>query len=259
VSRLRRLCDDEKTTVEMNLIVDIGNSRVKIAVMEDDDVLGLRAFSSLAEADLFGLLDEYPAVGRCIVSSTGIGAGSIAESLRGRGLKVLEMSPSTPVPIGNAYGTPETLGCDRLAAAVGAVALTGGGNCVIVDFGTAITIDLVTGGVFRGGSISPGVRMRFRALHDYTSRLPECSPTYSDAAFGRSTREAVEQGVMQGIRYEIEGHISRLTEKNGNLSVIFTGGDAKFFVKRIKNTIFANRELVICGLNRILEYNAKIE
>ena len=123
------------------------------------------------------------------------------------------MSPSTPVPIGNAYLTPETLGADRLAAAVGAVELTGGGDCVIVDFGTAITIDLVTDGVFRGGCISPGLRMRFRALRDYTSRLPECSPTDIDTEIGRSTREAIEQGVMQGVRYEIEGHISRLTEK----------------------------------------------
>lgn len=243
----------------MNLIVDIGNSRVKAAVADGDDVLVARAFPSLAEADLAGLLDEYPAVGRCIVSSTGVDADAVIGCLRERGLHVLEMSPSTPVPIGNAYLTPETLGADRLAAAVGAVALTGGGDCVIVDFGTAITIDLVTDGVFRGGCISPGLRMRFRALRDYTSRLPECSPTDIDTEIGRSTREAIEQGVMQGVRYEIEGHISRLTEKNRGLSVIFTGGDAKYFVKRIKNTIFANRELVICGLNRILEYNAKIE
>ena len=193
------------------------------------------------------------------MASTGVGAEGVAEMLRARGLRVLVMSPSTPVPIGNAYLTPDTLGVDRLAAAVGAVALTGSGNCLIVDFGTAITVDLVTDGVFCGGNISPGVGMRFRALHDYTSRLPECSPAEVASALGSSTREAIEQGVMQGVMYEIEGHIARLTEKIKDLSVIFTGGDAKYFVKRIKNTIFANRELVICGLNRILEYNAKIE
>ena len=243
----------------MNLIVDIGNSLVKVAVTAGDDVVAMRAFASPAESDICAMLDEYPAVGRGIVASTGVDAGATAERLRARGLRVLEMSPSTPVPIGNAYLTPETLGADRLAAAVGAVALTGSRNCLIVDFGTAITVDLVTDGVFRGGNISPGVRMRFRALHDYTSRLPECSATEVVSTLGRSTREAIEQGVMQGVTYEIEGHISRLTEKKGDLSVIFTGGDAKYFVKRIKNTIFTNRELVICGLNRILEYNAKIE
>ena len=105
----------------MNLIVDIGNSRVKAAVADGDDVLVARAFPSLAEADLAGLLDEYPAVGRCIVSSTGVDADAAIGPLRERGLHVLEMSPSTPVPIGNAYLTPETLGADRLAAAVGAV------------------------------------------------------------------------------------------------------------------------------------------
>lgn len=243
----------------MNLIVDIGNSRVKAAVTDGDGVVAMRAFASPAESDICAMLDAYPAVGRCIVASTGVGAEGVAEMLRARGLRVLVMSPSTPVPIGNAYLTPDTLGVDRLAAAVGAVALTGSGNCLIVDFGTAITVDLVTDGVFRGGNISPGVGMRFRALHDYTSRLPECSPAEVASALGSSTREAIEQGVMQGVMYEIEGHIARLTEKIKDLSVIFTGGDAKYFVKRIKNTIFANRELVICGLNRILEYNAKIE
>ncbi len=243
----------------MNLIVDIGNSRVKAAVTEGDEVVAMRSFLSPAEADICAMLDAYPAVGRCIVASTGVSAEGLADVLRARGLRVLAMSPSTPVPICNAYGTPETLGADRLAAAVGAVALTGSGNCLIVDFGTAITVDLVTDGVFRGGNISPGVGMRFRALHDYTSRLPECSAAAIGESLGRSTREAIEQGVMQGVMYEIEGHIARLTEKIKDLSVIFTGGDAKYFVKRIKNTIFANRELVICGLNRILEYNAKIE
>ena len=233
----------------MNLIVDIGNSRVKAAVTDGDGVVAMRAFASPAESDICAMLDAYPAVGRCIVASTGVGAEGVADVLRARGLRVLVMSPSTPVPIGNAYRTPETLGPDRLAAAVGATALTGSGNCLIVDFGTAITVDLVT----------DGVGMRFRALHAYTSRLPECSPAEVASALGSSTREAIEQGVMQGVMYEIEGHIARLTEKIKDLSVIFTGGDAKYFVKRIKNTIFANRELVICGLNRILEYNAKIE
>ena len=127
----------------------------------------------------------------------------------------MEMSPSTPVPIGNAYLTPRPSEPTDWPPPWGPSTLTGGGDCVIVDFGTAITIDLVTDGVFRGACISPGLRMRFRALRDYTSRLPECSPTDIDTEIGRSTREAIEQGVMQGVRYEIEGHISRLTEKIG--------------------------------------------
>ena len=132
-------------------------------------------------------------------------------------------------------------------------------NCLIVDFGTAITIDLVENGVFRGGNISPGVRTRFRALHDYTQRLPECNPTEEVLPLGRTTAQAIEQGVMQGIVNEIEGYISAFSKKNAKITLIFTGGDAKFFVKRIKNAIFAKWDPVVCGLNRILEYNAGIE
>jgi type III pantothenate kinase len=128
-----------------------------------------------------------------------------------------------------------------------------------VDFGSAITIDLVEGGVFRGGNISPGMRMRFQALHNYTKRLPECQPTEEILELGTSTVSAIEQGVMQGIVNEIEGYISYFYARNVKLSLIFTGGDAKFFVKRIKNAIFAKCDLVICGLNRILEYNARRE
>ena len=118
-------------------------------------------------------------------------------------------------------------------------------------------IDLVENGVFRGGNISPGVRTRFRALHDYTSRLPQCEATDEILSLGRTTQQAIEQGVMEGITHEIEGYIRAFSLKNDKLTLIFTGGDANFFVKRIKNAIFAKCDLVLCGLNRILEYNAK--
>ena len=191
--------------------------------------------------------------------STASSTADVAMLLRHSGFEVLEMTSATPTPIGNAYKSPETLGVDRLAAAVAAVEVMGCSDCLVVDFGTAITIDLVEGGVYRGGNISPGVRTRFRALHDYTGRLPECSATDEIVEYGTSTSQAIEQGVMQGITYEIEGYISHFSAQNVKISLIFTGGDAKYFVKRIKNAIFAKCELVICGLNRILEYNASIE
>ena len=164
------------------------------------------------------------------------------------------------MPIGNAYLTPETLGRDRLAAAVGATVLYPGENVLIVDFGTAVTIDLVTAdATFRGGCISPGMKTRFRALHDYTAKLPLCAATESEELAGLNTRQAIELGVMNGITFEIEGYAARMRSRIEDLCVIFTGGDANFFVKRIKNTIFANCNLVFCGLNRILEYNASEE
>ena len=157
----------------MNLIVDIGNSFIKVAVVEREEVLELRRYQSLEEFAASNIVAEFPLLHQAIVASTAMPTNEVAELLENWGLWVLEMTPATPVPIGNGYLTPETLGVDRLAAAVGAVSQVGE-SCLIVDFGSAITIDVVENGVFRGGNISPGVAMRFRALlrHWKTSNLP---------------------------------------------------------------------------------------
>ena len=243
----------------MNLVVDIGNTLIKVAVVERDEVVYMQQAESIEEVDLVTLCERFPSLRRAIVASTAFPTADVAVLLREKGFDVLEMTSLTPVPIGNTYQSPETLGVDRLAAAVAAVEVMGCRDCLVVDFGTAITIDLVEDGIYRGGNISPGVRTRFRALHDYTGRLPECVPTDEVLEYGSTTSQAIEQGVMQGITYEIDGYISHFSAQNVKISLIFTGGDAKYFVKRIKNAIFANCELVICGLNRILEYNASIE
>ena len=243
----------------MNLIVDIGNSMIKMAVVDRGQVLCMERYASVQEVDSSELFDRYQGLKRAIVASTGMPTAEVAAVLSRRGLDVLEMNAQTPVPIGNDYLTPKSLGVDRLAAAVGAMEISEGRDCLIVDFGTAITIDLVQGGVFKGGNISPGLELRFKALHDYTARLPKCQATDEKLTVGRSTQQAIEQGIMQGVTNEIEGYISKFYADNVNLLIIFTGGDAKYFVKRIKNTIFAKYDLVVCGLNRILEYNAKTE
>lgn len=243
----------------MNLVVDIGNSLMKVAVVDGDDVVEIHRLRVDEKLDVERIKTAYPALQQAIVASSGVATSQVASLLRHAGLKVLEMSGKTPVPIGNDYLSPQTLGVDRLAAAVGVVKCMGYEDCLIVDFGTAITIDMVEDGVFRGGNISPGMRSRFRALHDYTQRLPECDPTDEVLMLGRTTRQAIEQGVMQGIVNEIEGYISSFRRKNAKITLIFTGGDAKFFDNRIKNAIFAKCDPVVCGLNTILEYNASIE
>ena len=230
----------------MNLVVDIGNTLVKLAVFDRGEIVFQRCVERLHPSMLEELFAAWP-VCRAVVTSP-------------RVEYLLEFSSQTPVPIGNAYLTPETLGRDRLAAAVGATVLYPGRNVLIVDFGTAVTIDLVTAdATFRGGCISPGMKTRFRALHDYTAKLPLCAATESEELAGLTTRQAIELGVMNGIAFEIEGYAARMRSQIDDLCVIFTGGDANFFVKRIKNTIFANCNLVFCGLNRILEYNASEE
>lgn len=265
----------------MNLLVDIGNTLVKCAVTDRGAVIAEERAERLT-ADLLDRVLTGRSVGRAIVCSTRGAVPEALEAVRARVGVCLEFTQRTPVPIGNAYRSPETLGLDRLAAAVGAAALCPGRNVLIVDAGTALTVDLVTAdGIFCGGCISPGLRMRLQALHEHTAALPLCEP--SEAGFGTAdapgsveiaasaasavdeavgllggtTEEALVRGAMQSVAFEIEGYANRFREKFADLCIIFTGGDAHFFVKRIKNTIFANRNPVLCGLDRILEYNVR--
>lgn len=237
----------------MNLVVDIGNTRCKAAVMEHGSVRASCCAEHPDAEALLRLAAPWP-VERAIVSSTRGGQPELLRALRRRIACVVEFTPETPVPLKNDYLTPATLGRDRLAAAVGAAALYPGRNVLVVDFGTAVTFDLVSAdATFRGGCISPGLSLRFKALHDYTARLPLAEPCEGECLAGRTTDEAVRHGVMNSLSFETEGYIARVRAQWGDVCVIFTGGDAKFFAKRIKNTIFADCNLVFVGLDRILE------
>ena len=241
----------------MNLVVDIGNTLVKLAVFDRGEIVFQRCVERLHPSMLEELFAAWP-VRRAVVASTRGEVDEVADLLRPRVEYLLEFSSQTPVPIGNAYLTPETLGRDRLAAAVGATVLYPGRNVLIVDFGTAITFDFVSAeGEFLGGNISPGAATRFRALHHFTRKLPLCELIDREVFMGRDTVSAIEGGVVNGIVYEVEGYIRDLERKYDGLRIIFTGGDSNFFAKRVKKPIFATYDLVAYGLNRILEYNAK--
>jgi type III pantothenate kinase len=240
----------------VNLIVDIGNTLVKCAVMAEGECVAERCGETFSVTIVDELCRAYP-ISKSIVSSTRGEVAGVVAALRRRIGRCLEFTPRTPVPLVNDYLTPDTLGRDRLAAAVGAAAILPGRNVLIVDFGTAVTVDFVSAdGHFCGGCISPGLRSRFRALHEHTAALPLCeAPGAEPELFGRTTVRAIQSGVVQSIVFEIEGYIARMRQKIDDPCVIFTGGDAKYFAKRIKNTIFANRNPVFCGLDRILEFN----
>ncbi len=241
----------------MNLIVDIGNTLIKVGVVDNGKLQESLTMEVFDTGVIKTLTSKYY-ITRSIVCSTRGQQSQIEESLRQIVGHCLLFDTSVEVPIGVQYSTPETLGRDRIAAAVGAQQVYGRTDMLIIDFGSAITIDLVSkDGGFEGGVISAGVGMRLRALHEYTASLPLCEATHEVKEIARSTQEALEQGVMQGVQFEIEGHISRFSKKYSDLLVIFLGGDAIFFEKRIKSAIFANRELLFVGLSRILDYNAK--
>ena len=243
----------------MNLAIDIGNTLAKLAVIDDGQMVDFQKTEKIDSAFIERLLEENPEIDAAIIVSTGESGSEWQQMLEKRMKRFVRFNAETPIPIENGYETPQTLGLDRLAAAVAANALYPNSNVVIVDFGTAITVDFVSAeGKFLGGNISPGAATRFKALHHFTKRLPLCElDEDSVCLLGNSTLTAIESGVVNGIVYEIEGYIRDLQQRYNNLRIIFTGGESDFFAKRLKNTIFATYDLVAYGLNRILEYNAK--
>ena len=243
----------------MNLAIDIGNTLAKLAVIDDGQMVDFQKTEKIDSTFIERLLEENPEIDAAIIVSTGESGSEWQLMLEKRMKRFVRFNAETPIPIENGYETPQTLGLDRLAAAVAANALYPNSNVVIVDFGTAITVDFVSAeGKFLGGNISPGAATRFKALHHFTKRLPLCElDEDSVRLLGNSTLTAIESGVVNGIVYEIEGYIRDLQQRYNNLRIIFTGGESDFFAKRLKNTIFATYDLVAYGLNRILEYNAK--
>lgn len=242
----------------MNLAVDIGNTLIKMAVVDKGQVVDTFKTERGEKGYIDSVFEAYPGINSAIMVCSGGESPEIERVLIEKLGGFMLFTNQIPVPIENLYATPKTLGCDRLAAAVGANALYPDSNVLIVDFGTAITIDFVNSqNQYLGGNISPGAGLRFRALHEYTNALPLLSFSDEVALIGDTTQSAIINGVINGVVFEVEGYISEFEKKYDDLRVIFTGGDGNFFAKRLKNPIFATYDLVVYGLNRILEYNAK--
>jgi type III pantothenate kinase len=238
-----------------NLIIDIGNTAVKLAVMDNDAVVDKLVDSSASFGAGRAFLEQYGKLPRAIVSSVRRGNNGVAALVRRLLPSAVTLTHETPLPIRNLYASPKTLGNDRLAAAVGASFLFPRCNVLVVDAGTAITYELVSErGEYLGGNISPGIALRFKSLNALTARLPLCEIAEEFPSPGSSTREAITAGVLNGVIYEVEVNIEQFTLKYHNLKVVFTGGDADFLAKRVKKAIFVDYDLVLTGLNRILEH-----
>lgn len=237
------------------LIIDIGNSSVKTALVLGGDILEVHRSQEHDYLLLEQLLSQH-SISMAIISSVRHYNPNIYNYLKGKGLEVVEFTTSMELPITSGYSTPKTLGRDRLAAAIGAVAMFGrGSNIMIVDIGSAITVDMVCSGRYLGGNISPGADLRYRSLNEYTDKLPllELGSKEGYDLFAKDTESAIFSGVEQGIIFELEGYICRANEKFGAINVIFTGGAGKYFAKKIKKTIFVNSNLIIVGLNKVLD------
>ncbi len=239
----------------MKLVIDFGNTLQKFARFNGKEIADVKVFRDITPAELKNYIaDEGPFEG-CILSSVTDYREEI-KSIQEKQEKFIELSHLVKLPIRLQYQTPETLGRDRIAAAVGGWAFHPGNDVLVIDAGTCITYDLTTkDGDYLGGAISPGIQMRFRSMRTFTGKLPLVEMDEFDGLIGRSTRESILSGVINGVIEEINGVIRQYRELYPELIVIITGGDHQFLHNKLKNSIFAAPELVLQGLNEILDHN----
>ncbi len=239
------------------LLIDIGNTVSKIALYQQGDYRLVWRSQKLSINDINVLENEY-SIERVALSSVGGVDLEVLEYLRSKyQARFLDFNWQTPIPIQNNYRSPQTLGADRLLAAVAASAKFAHCNILVIDCGSAITIDLLTlDNGFEGGSISAGVPLRLKALNQLTHNLPLVELSQLSNHIGRTTQEAIEIGVLKGILYEIEGYIRHYVECFPDLKIVFTGGDAQLFTEHLTTEHYYSELLVFEGLKIIMDYNA---
>lgn len=241
----------------VNFCIDKGNTRIKIAVFVDNELVFDAIQNEINYPAFKALIDKFKP-SACILSNVGSDDLVMKCFLQSEFAFFLEFDSTTPVPIKNAYKSPQSLGKDRLAAAVGAAFIKPNSNILVVDAGTAITYDFVdAAGVYHGGNIAPGLNMRLKALNEFTINLPLVELVDSDELLGFDTNSAILLGVLKGIEFEINGYFKALNFKYPELSIFLTGGNSNYFVSKLKSPIFAQKNLVLTGLNRILQFNVK--
>jgi type III pantothenate kinase len=245
--------------LKMNLIIDIGNTRTKLALFEKNNLIE-KANVDVLTLDALSVMMKGQNIEGVIMSVSGQDTEGVDAWLRER-FFFIKLNHETQLPIDNQYDTPQTLGKDRLASAVAAHFLFPQKTCLIIDGGTALTFNLLNqNGAFVGGNITAGLKMRFKALHHFTAKLPlleqNTEGVFDFDLIGTNTNDAILKGVQFGILSEIEGFVQRFTKKQGNVQIILTGGDGLFFKHnlQLQNTIY-EPNLVLIGLNQILNYN----
>lgn len=236
----------------MNLVIDHGNTRIKAATFSEANLHEKFLFATSQELKHFLEGQNYE---HCLVSSVSQSAQEILGWIPASGKK-FSLSTNLPLPVNNLYATPHTLGVDRIAAACGAIEIFPRQNCLVIDAGTCINYEYIDSHAnYHGGAISPGIQMRYEAMHKFTARLPLLNEINKTALIGNSTESCMKSGVVNGVLAEVNGIINHYIQKFPGLGVILCGGDAPFFENNLKHSIFVAPDLVLHGLNRILRHN----
>lgn len=242
----------------MKLVVDIGNSFAKLAVFDGDGIIDFHITEKMDMEILKSTFRNHPQINSSILSSVALHDFDLNEFMMQHGF-FIELDHNTPVPFINKYATPGTLGKDRIAIASAAAQKFPNENVLVIDAGTSITYDLVTGsGEYLGGGIGPGLNMRLKALHNFTHGLPLIrlpDPGTKINLVGDSTESSILSGVVNGLRAEVENIINQYESLFSPLKIIIGGGDYKYFEKLVKSNIFADPNIVVEGLKYILDFN----
>lgn len=241
----------------MNLIIDVGNTRIKTAVFYNSKLIHTESITKESfDSDVIEIIKKYQC-SNAIISSVGSLKNAQIPKLHAE-INLIELNYNTKVPFLNKYTTPKTLGVDRIALVSSAISKYTNKNVLIIDAGTCITYDYINNeGIYYGGAISPGLQMRYKALNFFTEKLPLLEVSEKFELVGNSTETSIHSGVINGVINEIDGIINQYRKKNTDLTVVLTGGDVNFLSNRLKNGIFANPNFLLEGLNTILTYNIK--
>jgi type III pantothenate kinase len=239
----------------MVVTVDVGNTRIKAAVFEGSTVLENFVFDrNELEKKIENILKKFKNCSDLVVASVGNVEKHSFLAFENK-LNIHFLTHDFPFPFINKYATPKTLGIDRMVLAAGATLQYPKQNRLVIDAGTCMTYDFVDEfDNYLGGSISPGLRLRYESLHNYTARLPSLTLEMPESYIGNSTAQAIHSGVVNGLVYEIDGFIDEYGANFSNFIIILTGGDADFLAKRLKNTIFANSNFLLESLNQTFQY-----
>ncbi|SHN18144.1 type III pantothenate kinase [Mucilaginibacter sp. OK098] len=246
--------------MEATLVIDIGNTYTKIAVFRHNQMLHSWQYKPVDPTIINNILSDY-AVNKAIISSVKKDREEW-QSILAQKIPLIYFNAGMTSGITNHYLTPQTLGLDRLAAVIGAYYLYPDKSNMVIDGGTCITYDWVdAAGNYFGGSISPGLKMRYKALNNYTAGLPLINADENfNAKSGNDTTSAILSGVQNGIKYELEGFIESYKKNEEELNIVLSGGDSIFFDTLLKNSIFApyikiEPHLVLKGLNAAIQTN----
>ena len=237
----------------MILLIDIGNTLIKVAISKNKKIIKELKFIELNDSDITELLEKYK-IRYSAISNVSKPKKNLIKILKSNSV-FFSFNCDINLPFNNSY-KQDQVGDDRLALMCGASCEFPNDNVLVIDLGTCITYDIKTSdNNYQPGGISPGLKMRINSIADEAFNLSITNPKYPEKIIASDTKSSLDIGVVLGIQLEIEGFISKYKEFFPELKVVITGGDAKLLSGKIKNTIFTNSNYIFKGLDYLIEHN----